>query len=130
MTAGKTLAKTLANAAHHKLGFDIALLDVNKICSYTGFLLIVSGKNRLHLQAMREAMEEILDDRDVRIFGIEGMPDSGWIIIDLGSIIVHLFDTERRGHYNLFSLWGDAPGVELTFSKLPPRLKGKKKSSK
>jgi ribosome-associated protein len=130
VTVGKTLAKTIANTAHHKLGFDIALLDVNKICSYTGFLLIISGKNRLHLQAMREAIEELLHDREVRVFGIEGAPDSGWIIIDLGSIIIHLFDADRRGHYNLFALWGDAPSVELAFSKLPPRLKNRKKSVK
>ena len=122
MNVGKRFAKTLANAAHHKLGFDIELLEVRNICSYADFFLIMSGKNRIHLQALQQTMNEFISDRDVKLFGVEGSPDSGWIIMDMGSIIVHLFDPEKRGYYNLYALWGDAPSVELTFSKNPPRL--------
>ena len=120
MIVGKRLAKTLANAAYHKLGYDMELLDVRKLCSYTDFLLIISGKNRLHLQAIKETIEELLAGRDVRIFAMEGAPESGWVIIDTGSIIVHIFDNEKRSYYNLFSLWADAPSEPLTFSKTPP----------
>jgi ribosome-associated protein len=131
LIVGKQLARTLANAAHHKLAFDIELLEVRKLSSYTDFLLIMSGKNRLHLDALLETLKELIMDREVRILGIEGSAQSGWVIIDIGSIIIHIFDPEKRSYYNLYSLWGDAPSVELEFSKTPPALrKARKKGAK
>lgn len=130
MIVGKQLARTLANAAHHKLASDIELLEVRKLSSYTDFLLIVSGKNRLHLDALLDSLKELIMDRDVRIIGIEGSAQSGWIIIDVGSIIIHIFDPEKRSYYNLYALWGDAPSVELTFSKTPPALRNTRKPGK
>lgn len=126
MIVGKRLAKTLANAAHHKLATDIELLEVKKYSSYTDFLLILSGKNRLHLDALQETLKEMLMDRDVSILGIEGSAQSGWVIIDVGSIIVHIFDPEKRSYYNLYALWGDAPSVDLEFSKKPPARRARK----
>jgi ribosome-associated protein len=126
LIVGKRLAKTLANAAHHKLATDIELLEVKKYSSYTDFLLILSGKNRLHLDALQETLKEMLMDRDVSILGIEGSAQSGWVIIDVGSIIVHIFDPEKRSYYNLYALWGDAPSVDLEFSKKPPARRARK----
>ena len=128
MIVGKRLARTLANAAHHKLASDIELLEVKKHSSYTDFLLIMSGKNRLHLDALHDTLKELLQDREVSIFGIEGNAGSGWIIMDVGSIVIHIFDPEKRSYYNLYSLWGDAPSVELSFSKNPPTLRNIKKN--
>ena len=129
MIVGKRLARTLANAAHHKMGYDIELLDVAKMCSYTDFLLIISGKNRLHLDALQEAVKEQLLDRDVKIYGVEGAAQSGWVILDAGNIIVHIFDAEKRSYYNLYALWSEAPSVELSFSKNPPAVPKKKTPS-
>ena len=126
MIVGKRLARTLANAAHHKMASDIELLEVKKHSSYTDFLLIMSGKNRLHLDALQDTLKELLMDREVSIIGIEGNAQSGWIIMDVGSIIIHVFDPEKRSYYNLYSLWGDSPSVELTFSKKPPALRNRK----
>jgi ribosome-associated protein len=122
---GKRLAKSLANSAHHKLAFDIELLDVRKSCSYTDFLLIMSGKNKLHLDALMHTFEEYLEDKDIKIFALDGDPQSGWVIIDVGGIMVHVFDPERRGYYNIFSLWSDAESVPLEFSQKPPAKKKK-----
>ena len=130
MIAGKRFARTLANAAYHKLGYDIELLEVKALSSYTDFMLIMSGKNRLHLDALSATLKELAQDREVGILGIEGSAQSGWVIMDLGNIIVHIFDPEKRSYYNLYALWGDAPSVELSFSKAPPALQNKVKQPK
>lgn len=127
MISGKRLAKTLANVAHHKLAFDIELLDVRKICSYADFFLIMSGKNKMHLDALRASFEEYFAERDKKVLSVEGAADSGWIILDLGDIIVHLFGPEKRGYYNIGSLWVDAEPVDVAFSEKPP---AKKKAAK
>jgi len=120
--SGKRLAKVLANAAHHKLAFDIELLEVKKMCSYASFFLIVSGKNRLHLDAIRQTIEDAIEWKEAKVFGIEGGADSGWLIIDAGDIIVHIFHPDQRSYYNLFSIWGDAPSVPLEFTEKPPAI--------
>ena len=120
MLTGKRLAKALANAAHHKLAIDIELLEVKKICSYASFFLMVSGKNKMHLEAIKEGILDTLDWKEAHVIAIEGKGDSGWIIVDAGETIVHIFHPTQRSYYNLFGLWGDAPSVPLTFSEKPP----------
>lgn len=120
MLSGKRLAKTIANAAHHKLAFDIELLDVKSMCSFASYFLMMSGKNRTHLLAIRESLEEVITAKGAKIFAVEGAPDSGWLIIDGGETIIHIFHPDQRSYYNLFALWGDAESVPLTFSEKPP----------
>lgn len=125
MLTGKRLAKALANSAHHKLAFDIELLEVKNNCSFASFFLFVSGKNKMHLDAIRAAAEDTMADKEARVFAVEGNAQSGWVVLDAGDIIMHIFHPDQRSYYNLFSLWGDCPSVPLTFTEKPPAIKKK-----
>jgi len=120
LLAGKRLARKLAAETYRKLGFDIELIDLSRLCDFTNYFLIVSGKNRMHLEALSELTLEIARDRDTFVAGKEGSSASGWIIIDFGDLVVHIFDTETREYYNLRGIWGDAPTVELDLKEDGP----------
>ena len=70
---------------------------------------------RERVGAMSEEIDHTLeDDLDDKRMGIEGYQESRWIVLDYGSVVVHLFDEEMRQFYNLQSLWADATPVDLT----------------
>lgn len=113
MIAPKTLAKKIAAGLDKKMGFDIELLDVKKISDVCNYLLFCSARNKYHLETLRDAALDVIDERGGPLLGTEGAPDSGWIVIDTGRLIVHLFFSEMRDYYDLHKLWADGRTVDL-----------------
>ncbi len=113
LKADKRLARILAAELYEKMAMNIQLLDVRRKCDYCNHFLILSGKNKMHLDALREKVREVIRDREVVSYGEEGAPESGWIIIDLGPLIIHIFDPSTRDYYDIFGLWGASTEVEL-----------------
>lgn len=113
MNADKRFAKILAAELYEKMAIDLQLLDVRRKCDYCNHFLILTGKNRMHLDALRERVREVIRDREVECFMEEGSPDSGWVIVDLGPLIVHIFDPSTRRYYDIFGLWGASTEIEL-----------------
>lgn len=113
MEADKKFAKLLALECHNKLGYEIKLMDVRKKCDYCNHFLIVSGRNKMHLNALTQHVKDFVGEKKVFLFGVDGKPDSGWIIVDLGNLVVHLFNQEMRQFYNIEGLWEKPKFVEL-----------------
>ena len=130
MIAAKTLAKKIAARLYGKLGFDIELLDVRKVCNISNYFLICSAKNRYHIAALSDMALEVLDEKHAPVFGVEGMVESGWVVVDVGSLIIHLFLPEVREYYDLSHLWSDAKLVELNFQDIPKPVRQIRKKSK
>lgn len=132
MIAPKTLAKKIASALDRKMGVDIELLDVKNISDICNYLLFCSARNRYHLEALRdEALDEI-KKRRAPILGTEGAADSGWIVIDTGRLIIHLFFSNMRDYYDLSRLWADGKVVDLPIQREKSNAKkkpGKKNNS-
>jgi len=124
---GKVMAKRIAEEAFDKFAFDIELLDVRRRCEYANYFLILSGKNKVHLDALAEHLLEFASEKKAAVYGRDGSAASGWIVIDFGDLIAHLFLPEARSFYNLASVWGDAKPVDL---QLNVKEADKKKKSK
>lgn len=90
---------------------DISVLDVRKLCDFTDFLVICTGDNRRHLRALEGRVAEEVKRLWTRP-KIEGESESGWLLVDAGDVVVHLFDNDARQFYDLELLWGDAPRVK------------------
>lgn len=88
------------------------MLCLEGLTSIGDYFVISTGRNPRHLKALAREVDETVDRLDVPCLGSEGTPESGWILVDLGDVVVHIFDAERRRIYNLETLWGDAPEVE------------------
>ena len=94
-------------AALDKQASDIALLDVRKICSYTDYIILCNAESTPQLTAILKEMEGI-SKKEVFKLRIEGDPDSGWTLLDLGEIVVHVLSPTEREYYKLDELWNEA----------------------
>ena len=109
------LALAAARTAAENRGHDVAVLDMREQTSLFDYFVIATGTSRRQIHAMSEEIDHTLeDDLDDKRMGIEGYQESRWIVLDYGSVVIHLFDEEMRQFYNLESLWAEAKPVDLT----------------
>ena len=105
------LAKAAVDAASDKKASDIILLDIRDVTTIADYFVICSGSNPRQLQAIADALEENLEKQGARMFHREGVADTGWILLDFGDVIVHIFGTKEREYYRLERLWSEAKTV-------------------
>ncbi len=107
----KTTAKLIVDAAAEKKAENILMLDVHDLTTLTDYFVICEGTSNRQLGAIVENILEELKKAELRPFQREGTPESGWVLIDYGYVVVHIFSPERRAYYRLEELWQDAPTV-------------------
>lgn len=86
---------------------DIALLDARGVCNFTDYFVICSGETERQLKAIYEVVEQELKKEGVSPHHREGASDSGWLLLDYGDVIVHIFAPAEREYYQLDSLWSN-----------------------
>jgi ribosome-associated protein len=101
------LAHTIVDALEEKKGEDIILLDIKGIVSFTDFFIICTATSNRMLHALADGVVEKTHLEHKKKGHIIGTPDSGWMIVDYGDIIVHLFDADLRRYYKLEELWDE-----------------------
>ncbi len=109
----KANAIKAAELIDEKKGEDIVILDVSKISSFADFFVIAHGNSDRQLKALADEVEKGMGDTGISLYHKEGKETSGWILLDFGDIIVHLFLTQQRQHYNIEKLWND--GEQIPF---------------
>ncbi len=102
--------KTAATLLDKKKAIDMAALDVGELTILTRYFLIVSGGSSTQLKALADEICEKLSDN---VEKVEGKDSSGWIIIDLGGVMVHIFSRQMRDFYALEHLWEGAKRIEV-----------------
>ncbi len=102
-----------ARAALDKKALDLLALDVQGLSSVTDYFLVCSGKSTTHLTSIAEAIRLDLKEAGTRPLHAEGAAESGWILLDYGDVLVHVFLEETRLYYALERLWGDAPTLSV-----------------
>jgi ribosome-associated protein len=110
MAAGKgtdrKLVDSIVAAAEAKLAGDIVVLDISRASSVTDWLVICSGESAPQLRAIVDAVGETLKKSKGKKYKWEGVTGSGWLILDLGSVVVHVMAAAERDYYRLEDLWG------------------------
>lgn len=103
---GIDLAHTIVDTLDEKKGTDILLLELVSVCSFTDYFVICTAGSERTLKALAEEVHIRVKKRHKKnAFSVEGDASSGWILIDYGDVILHLFSTELRNYYNLEELW-------------------------
>ncbi|NIP23438.1 MAG: ribosome silencing factor [Phycisphaerae bacterium] len=106
---GLELAHVLVDTILDKKGSDILLLDLRDEAIFTDYFLICNGESKRQLQTLADSISEDAKAKaDVKPWGKEGEPESGWMLIDYGDLIVHLFHPDTRHYYDLEDLWQNA----------------------
>ena len=110
-TDASELAHRIVEIASDKKGNDIVLLRTAELSTMADFFVIVSGRSDRQVQALAGAIVDELRDDGIRPLGVEGKQSSRWVLLDFGSVIVHVFAPDEREFYGLERLWGKAAQV-------------------
>ena len=87
------------------------LLEVCDICTFSDYFVICSGDNERQIQTIYNDIEYSLKKENELTHHNEGTLDSGWLLLDYGDVIVHIFSEEERENYQLDELWREAKSV-------------------
>ena len=103
------LAHTMVDIMDDRQAADIVMLDIRPISLITDYFVIGTGETRRQLNAVADnIIETIRENSGTKPLAVEGTPDSGWILLDYGSVVVHLFGPEEREYYKLDQFWEEA----------------------
>jgi ribosome-associated protein len=111
LTDAAELAHRIVDVASDKKGSDIVLLRTAELTTMADYFVIASGRSDRQVQALSQANVDELRDEGIRPLGIEGLAKARWVLIDYGSVIVHVFSPEEREYYGLERLWSQAAQV-------------------
>jgi ribosome-associated protein len=95
----------IVNSLEDKKGEDILLLDIKEIASFTDYFVLCSGTSDRMLDALADATLESVQKLHKRKGRKQGAARDGWVVVDYGDVVVHLFAPEQRQFYNLEELW-------------------------
>jgi ribosome-associated protein len=115
------LAVSAADAADDVKATDLTILDVADLLALVDVFLLATAASDRQLKAMAERIEDRLREFDRKPLRREGTPASGWVLLDFGDLVCHLFSAEQRDFYSLERLWADVPRRDvLTGAPLSP----------
>jgi ribosome-associated protein len=105
------LARRIVELAEDKKAADIVLLELAPITSLTDYFVICSGGSERQLDAIADGIISTLRDEKIKPIGREGTPASHWVLVDYGSVIVHIFTPPEREYYGLEKHWSEAKTI-------------------
>lgn len=105
------IARRIVDLLADRQAEDISLLDIRKVASFADYFVIATATNRRQMRALIEIVDNDLRSEDIKPRHREGTADSGWVLVDYGAIILHIFSADLRAYYALEELWSDATEV-------------------
>jgi ribosome-associated protein len=106
------LARRIVDLLSDKLASDIVLLDIRGVSLIADYFVICSaGSERQTTAILKDLSERLLEEQGRKALHTEGRGDSGWVLLDFGDVIVHVFSPQQREYYRLEELWSTATPV-------------------
>ena len=109
----KELTGIAISALEDKKGEDIKILDIQKLCVICDYFVITHGYNQPQVEAITDNIIDELTKLGISPRRVEGQKNSGWILLDYGDIVIHVFMNDQRSFYELERIWKDAENVYL-----------------
>ncbi len=111
LNAPADLARRIVDLLADRQAEDVLLLDIRQVASFADYFVIATAINNRQMRALVELVDTELREEDIKPHHREGGINSGWILVDYGAIILHIFSPELRGYYALEELWQNATEV-------------------
>lgn len=102
---GIECAKTVVNALEGKKAENILLLDIKTISAFTDYFVIAEGTSDRMLDSLSALVVEVLKKKHGLSSRTEGHARDGWVLVDAGDVVIHLFSPDQRSYYRLEELW-------------------------
>lgn len=107
-------AMHIASAALDKKAMRVEIVDVRGKVDYADYIVIMSGRSDRQVNAIAQGVRQTMkSEHSTQCYGVEGLPQGQWVLMDFGDVIVHIFHQDTRGYYDLEALWIDAARVDL-----------------
>lgn len=107
------LARALAGACLESKAMDVVILDLRDLVDFADFFVLATARNPRQVNAIADAVKQCAKhDHDTPPVGVEGLGTGRWVLADFGDVVVHVFDRDMRGFYDLDGLWRDAPRID------------------
>jgi ribosome-associated protein len=100
----QSLLRRAAKIIEEKKGENVVVIDLSDVSIPTSYFLVAEADNPVHAKAIVSALRESLAERP---YHAEGLSERRWIVLDYGDVVIHIFDREARGFYDIESLWAD-----------------------
>jgi ribosome-associated protein len=110
-------AMTAYDALEEKKALDVKIIGINEISTLADYFVIGSGTNPSQMQALVDSVEEKLAKAGFTAGHVEGFQRAGWILLDYGDVVIHIFDQESRSFYNLERIWKDGKEIQPSEKK-------------
>ena len=107
----ETLIDKIAHVLDEKQGANLRIYHVSAYSSLADFIIVVTAKNKVHCRAVLDAVDKEISSlkkdyfNDVSHIKISGVPESGWVVLDTGSIVIHIMEEDVRETYELDGLF-------------------------
>ena len=101
----------IADIISDKKGSDITVLDIRPVSTIADFFVIATANSDRQAQAIIEEIEKRMKALKILPLSIDGEPGTGWVLMDYGDVLVHIFDPGTRDYYQLEELWSKAPTI-------------------
>jgi ribosome-associated protein len=111
--SAETVVRLAAHAALDKRAVDLVVLDLQGMSSLADFFLVCTGRSTAQMDTIAEAIAIALRAEGIRVRHREGTAESGWLLLDYGDVVAHIFGEEARALYGLERIWGDAPVLSV-----------------
>lgn len=108
------LAQRISDSIFTKKGFNVLVIDLRKIVSFTDYFVVCSADSDTQVKAIADQVDKALSDEGIRCWHKEGLKALSWVLLDYVDVVVHIFKKDAREFYNLEKLWGDAPSEKLS----------------
>jgi len=105
------LAHRIVEVASDKKASDVVMLRTAEVTTMADYFVICSGRSDRQVQVLGHAIADELRKEGIRPLGVEGRGAARWILLDYGSVIVHVFAAEEREYYGLERFWSNATQV-------------------
>ncbi|NMB34528.1 MAG: ribosome silencing factor [Clostridium sp.] len=101
------ITQKIVSILEEKKARDISTINIREVSILADYFIICSGTSITHIRSLADEVERKMQESDVRILHKEGYNSARWILMDYGSVVIHIFHEEDRAFYNLERLWAD-----------------------
>ncbi|HLJ67619.1 MAG TPA: ribosome silencing factor [Chloroflexota bacterium] len=103
------IAHEIVDVAVDKKASDVTLIEIGKATTLADYFVIATGNSDRQIGAIGAGIQERMKGDGVPLLHAEGLPGDGWVLLDYGQVVVHIFAAEQRAYYDLERRWKEAP---------------------
>ncbi|TPR38850.1 ribosome silencing factor [Apilactobacillus micheneri] len=111
--SSKDTLEVVVKAADSKRANNIVALNVHEVSLMSAYFVIMDATSNRQVKSIADEIVDQAEAANVEVQQVEGKDTAKWILVDLGDVIVHVFQSDEREYYNLEKLWSDAPSVKI-----------------